>query len=80
MYLRAVLFEIELKTQEVIATQESEEPGDKAEKVPEDDAKALKKLDAGRASPDVEMKNVLLKGQMMYIEDMNAIMYLCSPM
>lgn len=31
-------------------------------------------------SPEPGTKNVLLKGQMKYISDVNAIIYLCSPM
>lgn len=31
-------------------------------------------------SPQPGTKNILLKGQMKYIKDINAIIYLCSPM
>nr|CAH7747443.1 unnamed protein product [Callosobruchus chinensis] len=33
----------------------------------------------GTSSPQPDMKNILLKGQMKYIRDVNAVFYLCSP-
>jgi hypothetical protein len=31
------------------------------------------------SSPSSELKNILLKGQMKYIKDVNALIFLCSP-
>nr|CAI5835089.1 unnamed protein product [Callosobruchus analis] len=33
----------------------------------------------GTSLPQADMKNILLKGQMKYIRDVNAVFYLCSP-
>lgn len=35
--------------------------------------------DAASSSPEPGTKNILLKGQMKYIDDIKAIMFLCSP-
>lgn len=35
--------------------------------------------DAAPSSPEPGAKNILLKGQMKYIDDIKAIMFLCSP-
>lgn len=73
------MFEIELVTRDVITTQEEEDEKNNmsASRI---DEKRKDNIAAPTSTPEPEMKNILLKGQMMYIEDCNAIMYLCSPM
>lgn len=44
-----------------------------------DEINAAKEKEEKRLSTPQEIKNIILKGQMKYVKDINAIIYLCSP-
>ncbi|CAH1111121.1 unnamed protein product [Psylliodes chrysocephalus] len=44
-----------------------------------DETNAAKEKEEKRLSTPQEIKNIILKGQMKYVKDINAIIYLCSP-
>lgn len=77
-----MLFEIELLRAEFIA--EKEKKAKKADFLKSEvrevniDGKSISPY-ALRRDSQPGLKNILLKGQMRYIEDIKAIMYLCSP-
>lgn len=78
-----MLFEIELLRAEFIA--DKEKKAKKAEFLNSDvrevnvDGKSISPYALRRDSQPPGLKNILLKGQMRYIEDIKATIYLCSP-
>lgn len=50
-----------------------------AEKSNKSDKKDQKEVKGEASSPAKGLKNLLLKGQMKYLSDINAIIFLCSP-
>ncbi|KAJ8974759.1 hypothetical protein NQ317_019163 [Molorchus minor] len=63
--LQSVMFELEFNRNTTYSSSSHSEEGDRREEE--------------TASPDAGTKNILLKGQMKYIRDINAIIFLCSP-
>lgn len=75
--MRSVLFEVELLKQEVLKAQKEEDELESSSPVHNSS-----KIEPPKPHADevAEQRNILLKGQMMFIEDCNAIIFLCSPM
>ncbi|RZC39378.1 soluble guanylate cyclase 89Db-like [Asbolus verrucosus] len=78
--LKSVMFEIELLRSELVAKAENENTlSDKMNTGEiEIDGKSISPY-ALRRDSQPGLKNILLKGQMRYLDDINAVIYLCSP-
>lgn len=80
LYLRKVLFEIELMRNE----NGTEDPDDHGDEPLKKDHLQQAMVESNKTqvapSPEPGTKNVLLKGQMKHINDINVIIFLCSPM
>lgn len=72
MYLSNVMFELEFNRGRTEISEGDEASGEDTESV---------QAQAGAAalSPEPGTRNILLKGQMKYIDDIKAIVFLCSP-
>lgn len=88
-YLKSVMFEIEVLRTELIKKPKSGECQFKSEKEKglgddlstreiEIDGKSISPY-ALRRDSQPGFKNILLKGQMMYLSDINGIIFLCCP-
>lgn len=71
MYLSNVMFELEFNR----GRSEVNETGETSN----EDTESIQIQGATALSPKPGTKNILLKGQMKYIEDIKAIVFLCSP-
>ncbi|KAL3278568.1 hypothetical protein HHI36_016114 [Cryptolaemus montrouzieri] len=80
-YLKSVMFEVELLRGELMKTNLLECPEEKKsteEATIEIEGKSISPYSLRRESQP-GLKNILLKGQMQYLKDINAIIFLCSP-
>ncbi|XP_044761356.1 soluble guanylate cyclase 89Db-like [Coccinella septempunctata] len=77
-YLKSVMFEIELLRAEFLKTPSLECQSPKDEREIEIDGKSISPYSLRRDSQP-GLKNILLKGKMQYLKDINAIIFLCSP-
>lgn len=74
MYLSNVMFELEFNRGKV-----EEHEGDETANDGRDEAEGISAQAALVASLEPGTRNILLKGQMKYIDDIKAIVFLCSP-
>lgn len=68
------MFELEFNRGKLEKDEKDEVSGDTKE-----EAEAAQAQGAAAPSPEPGTKNILLKGQMKYIDDIKAIVFLCSP-
>lgn len=74
MYLSNVMFELEFNRGRIEMCEKDEANSDSKE-----DIEGTPVQGASAASPEPGTRNILLKGQMKYIDDIKAIVFLCSP-
>lgn len=74
MYLSNVMFELEFNRGRTDINDKDEANSDG-----KDESESIQVQAATSASPEPGTRNILLKGQMKYIDDIKAIVFLCSP-
>lgn len=77
MYLSNVMFELEFNRGKLDNLEEFREGG---KENTSGDTASISDAPETPPSPEPGTRNILLKGQMKYIDDIKALIFLCSPM